>query len=98
MAHRIPKRGRSKLVAVRGGRKAVAGRSHESPRRYASTMRAYLGAGEGGRANLAGVRAFRKPKRGRRKLGARRKITWIESLFRWIKVPTGKVSRRSRRR
>jgi hypothetical protein len=99
MVHRVPKRGRSKLVAVRGGKKAVAGRSNESPRRMAHGIRAWSGAHKRGDSpRFGGFREFQKPKRGRRKLGARRKITLIQTLFRWIRVPTGKVSRRSRRR
>lgn len=98
MVHRVPKRGRTKVVAAKGSRRAVVGRANESPRRYAAFLRAHGGAAKrGGAADLAGARRW-KPKRGRRKLGARRKITLIQSLFRWIKVPTGKVSRRSRRR
>jgi hypothetical protein len=38
-----------------------------------------------------------KPNLGRRKLGARRKVTVVESVFQWIKVPTGKVRRTTRR-
>lgn len=38
-----------------------------------------------------------KPNLGRSKLGARRKVTTVESVFKWIKVPTGKV-RKTRRR
>jgi len=36
--------------------------------------------------------------RRRRKTNRRRKVTIIERLFRWIKVPTGKVRRKSRPR
>jgi len=39
-----------------------------------------------------------KPNLGRRKLGARRKVTLVESIFQWIRVPTGKVRKTTRRR
>jgi hypothetical protein len=91
-------RGVSKIYGVGRGKRKLVGHSSFSARRHAALIRAHGTAGKtGGRADFSGLARW-KPKRGRRKLGARRKITLIETLFRWIKVPTGKRRRTSRGR
>jgi len=91
----------SRLYGVGGGKKKLIARDRTaSPRRTAAGIRAWSGASKRGDTwpNFGGVKRW-KPKRGRRKLGARRKVSLIQQIFRWIKVPTGKVRRsRGRRR
>lgn len=92
---------RSRLYRVRGGKKKLISRSHMSPRRNATSLTAGIGnQTRTGSWSLPTPRQQKawKPKRGRRKLGARRKLTLVEQIFRWIKVPTGRVRRRSVRR
>lgn len=90
----------SKLYGVGKGRRKLISKSPFSARRNAAQLRVGVGSSKRGafRTPTAAESKAWKPRRGRRKLGARRKLTVIETLFRWIKVPTGKVRRRSRRR
>jgi hypothetical protein len=86
----------SKVYAVRRGKKVRVGHGQvESPRRYANRLTA---SGKSGwrHKSQAEVRAW-KPKKGRRKLGARRKLTFIETIIKWVAVPIG-TRRRTRRR
>ena len=86
----------SKVYAVRRGRKARVGKSTlDTPRRYANRL---TQSGKTGwrHKSQAEVRAW-KPKKGRRKLGARRKLTFIETIIKWVAVPIG-TRRRTRRR
>ena len=88
---------RSVLYAAGKGKVARISRTSESPRRHAGGIRAWSGAHKrGGQPDYGKVGKW-QPKRSRRKLGARRKVTLIQQLFTWIKVP-GKVRRRTRRR
>jgi len=87
----------SKLYGVGKGRKVRISKTSASPRQHAAQLRAWGGAHKRGDNSPDWERARRwKPKR-RRKLGARRKVTLIQQLFTWIKIPT-KVRRRTRRR
>lgn len=86
-------------IYYRRGKRMVRARSLEkstnklvsaSPRRSAVAIRKWH---SGSVAIRPDYRRW-QPKRGRRKAGARRKATIIEQLFRWIRVPTGKVGRK----
>lgn len=87
----------NRLYVVKRGKKRGLSRSSDSPRRAANTLRVGVGSGDRGawRTATAAERRKWKPRKGRRKVGARRKLTVLETIFRWIKVPTGK-RRRSR--
>jgi len=91
----------SKVYRVAGGKRTRLSRNkYTSARRNATGLRVGVGSGRRGAwrgPTLAETLAW-KPKRGRRKLGARRKLTLIEQIVRWVKVPTGRVRRQSRRR
>lgn len=84
-------------VVRRGKRKGVSKSKYDSPRTHANSLRVGVGSGDRGayRAATGAERRRWKPKKGRRKVGARRKLTVLETIFRWVKVPTGK-RRRSR--
>lgn len=90
----------SRLYVVKGRRKKGLSKSSSSPRRTANMTR--VGVGTTGRGTWrlpTGAEAKKwKPKRGRRKVGARRKLTVLETIFKWVKVPTGKVRKAGRRR
>lgn len=87
----------NRLYVVKGRRKKGLSASWLSPRRQAAETRVGVGSGKRGawRNSTAAERRRWKPKKGRKKLGARRKLTVLETIFRWVKVPTGK-RRRSR--
>ena len=98
-------RRRVNRLTIAKGRKRLSRRTRGgfTARQEAGMLRAWIGAKgaspEPARMNRATrLSAGFKPKRGRRKLGARRKISIIEQIVRWVRIPTGKVRRRSRSR
>lgn len=88
------------LYNVRGGkRKRLSVNSWASPRRVANMTRIGVGSGKRGdfRTPTAAEMKRWKPKKGRRKGGARRKVTFLQSVVRFIRVVTLKKSRPRRR-
>lgn len=83
----------SRLYGVGRGKKKLIGKSSYSPRQQRRAIQSW----SSGTHNLAHTRSSTwKPKRRRRKLGARRKTTLVQQLFRWVKVPTRVRRRRVR--
>lgn len=88
------------LYRVSGGkRKRISVNRHETPRRVANSIRVGVGSlDRGAHRNPTAAEAKRwKPKKGRKKGGARRKVTFLQSVVRFIRVVTVKKSKGRRR-
>ena len=83
---------RTRIVAVRGRKKKLINKWFGTPRVNARILRAHLGHGD--KAGTPKIKTGWQPRRRRRKLGGRRRTTLIQAVFKWIKVPTGKVRKR----
>jgi len=85
----------SKLYGVGKGKRKLISRSSWSTREEASTIRAHIGhSNRTGKAGFPGVAAIKKSRRTTRRKGRRKKVTIIERVFRWIRVPTNLITRR----
>jgi hypothetical protein len=82
---------RSRMWGVRNGKKIRMPRAYGTPRQNANAFRAW----SSGQYNAKAANRSWKPKKRRRKLGARRKATLIQSVWRWVK--TGSVRRKRMR-
>jgi hypothetical protein len=92
------RRGTAISYRVAGGKRTPVSTNARStarkPRSFAATLRWWIKPGRHSSPRDAVNRSWR-PRKSRRKLGARRQATLLDTVFRWIKVP---VKRRRRRR
>ncbi len=79
----------SKTYAVGRGKRRLLSRSASSTRTTVTGLRAWGGAHKrGDQPN------FRQAQRSTRRKGRRKKVTIVERVFRWIRVPTNLITRR----
>lgn len=98
MAIRRVPGGASMWAKTRSGKRIRFGSTNETPRSRARSFGSWFHVPlDDPHGRPRPLRKGWQPKKRRRKLGARRKVSIIKTLFRWVKVPTGKVSRQSAR-
>lgn len=89
----------SKVYSIRKGKRTRVARGVPfSPKRYANVLRSTDGRGNYRAATAAEVRRW-KPSRKKRRTstGGRRRLTFVQQIFKILRVDTGRRRRRSGR-